>query len=119
LAPPDALKCVMDQFQQLKFQRISYDTDEFRTSARRVNPKITFSNVQFRKTWDRLDVEIRPGAKGTDVNVTASTLAEYFSQNALNYNSLPPSNEVKLAAETVQRACSSAAPAAAAPAPPQ
>jgi hypothetical protein len=115
LAPPDALKCVMDQFNQLKFQRTSYDTDEFRASARRVNPKITFSNVQFRKTWDRLDVEIRPGAKGTDVNVTASTVAEYFSQNAQNYNSLPPSNEVKLAAETVQRACSSAAPAATAP----
>ena len=109
LAPPDALKCVMDQFQKLKFQRISYDTDAFRTSARRVNPKITFSNVQFRKTWDRLDVEIRPGAKGTEVNVTATTVAEYFSQNALNYNTLPPSDEVKEAAQAVQGACSSSA----------
>jgi galactitol-specific phosphotransferase system IIB component len=111
LAPPDALKCVMDQFQKLKFQRISYDTDAFRTSARRVNPKITFSNVQFRKTWDRLDVEIRAGAKGTDVNVTATTVAEYFSQNALNYNTLPPSDEVKEAAQAVQNACSTTATA--------
>jgi hypothetical protein len=111
LAPPDALKCVMDEFQKLKFQRISYDTDAFRTSARRVNPKITFSNVQFRKTWDRLDVEIRPGAKGTDVNVTATTVAEYFSQNALNYNTLPPSDEVKEAAQAVQNACSTNATA--------
>jgi hypothetical protein len=109
LAPPDALKCVMDTFQKLKFQRISYDTDAFRTSARRVNPKITFSNVQFRKTWDRLDVEIRAGAKGTEVNVTATTVAEYFSQNALNYNTLPPSDEVKEAAQAVQSACSSTA----------
>ena len=117
LAPPDALKCVMDQFQKLKFQRISYDTDALRTSARRVNPKITFSNVQFRRTWDRLDVEIRAGARGTDVNVTATTVAEYFSQNAQNYNSLPPSDEVKEAAQAVQNACSTtaAAPAAAAP----
>jgi hypothetical protein len=116
LAPPDALKCVIDQFQQLKFQRTSYDTDEFRASARRVNPKITFSNVQFRRTWDRLDVQIRTGAKGTDLNVTASTVAEYFSQNAQNYNYLPPTDDVKQAAQTVQRACSSAAPAAATPA---
>jgi hypothetical protein len=111
LAPPDALKCVMDEFQKLKFQRTSYDTDAFRASARRVNPKITFSNVQFRKTWDRLDVEIRPGAKGTDVNVTATTVAEYFSQNAQNYNALPPSDEVKEAAQAVQNACSTTAPA--------
>ena len=109
LPPPDAFKCVMDEFQKLKFQRISYDTDALRTSARRVNPKITFSNVQFRKTWDRLDVEVRPGAKGTDVNVTATTVAEYFSQNAQNYNALPPSDEVKEAAQAVQTACSSSA----------
>ncbi len=109
----------MKQFEQLGFQRTMYDKDELRTSARKVNPKITFSNVQFRRTWDRLDVQVRAGAKGTDVNVNASTLAEYFSQNALNYNSLPPSDDVKQAAQTVQRACSSAAPAAAAPAPPQ
>jgi len=120
LAPPDAFQCAMKQFEQLGFQRTMYDKDELRTSARKVNPKITFSNVQFRRTWDRLDVQIRAGTKGTDVNVTASTVAEYFSQNALNYNSLPPSDDVKLAAQTVQRACSSAAPAAAAaPAPPQ
>jgi hypothetical protein len=115
LAPPDAFQCVMKQFEQLGFQRTMYDKDELRTSARKVNPKITFSNVQFRRTWDRLDVQVRPGATGTDVNVTASTVAEYFSQNALNYNSLPPSDEAKAAAQTVQRACSSATPAAAAP----
>jgi galactitol-specific phosphotransferase system IIB component len=119
LAPPAAFQCAMDQFEKLKFQRISYDTDAFRTSARRVNPKITFSNVQFRKTWDRLDVEIRTDTKGTDVNVTASTVAEYFSQNAQNYNSLPPSDEVKQAAQTIQRACSTTAVAPAAPAPQQ
>ena len=117
LAPPDAFKCVMDQFQKLKFQRMSYDTDALRTSARRVNPKITFSNVQFRKTWDRLDVQIQAGAKGTDVDITATTVAEYFSQNALNYNTLPPSDDVKDAAQAIQQACgaTATAPAAAAP----
>ena len=119
LAPRDAFQCVMKQFEELGFQRTMYDKDDLRTSARKVNPKITFSNVQFRKTWDRLDVQVRPGATGTDVNVTATTVAEYFSQNALNYNYLPPTDDVKQAAQTVQRACSSAAPAAAATPAPQ
>jgi galactitol-specific phosphotransferase system IIB component len=117
LAPPDALQCVMKQFDQLGFQRTMYDKDELRTSARKVNPKITFSNVQFRKTWDRLEVQVRTGTKGTDVNVTATTVAEYFSQNALNYNYLPPTDEVKQAAQMLQQACSAAASPPASPTP--
>jgi hypothetical protein len=119
LAPPEALKCVLQQFELLKFQRTSYDTDRYRASAHRVNPKITFSNVQFRKTWDRLDVEIGAGAAGTDVRVTPSTVAEYFSQTGPTYNQLKTSEDADQAAGTIQRACSTAAPAAAAPAPQQ
>jgi hypothetical protein len=109
LAPRDAFQCVMKQFEELGFQRTMYDKDELRTSARKVNPKITFSNVQFRKTWDRLDVQVRAGATGTDVNVTSTTVAEYFSENAQNYNALPPTDDVKQAAQTLQRACSAPA----------
>jgi hypothetical protein len=119
LAPPEALKCVMDQFEKLKFQRMSYDTDRYRTSARRVNPKITFSDVQFRKTWDRLDVEIGAAAGGTDVKVTPSTVAEYFTQTGPTYDQLKTSEDADQAAQTIQRACSAAAPAPAAPAPQQ
>jgi len=111
LAPEDALKCVMDQFKKLKFQRASYDTESFRTTGRRVNPKITFSNVQFRKTWDRLDVEITPGASGTDLKVTPSTAAEYFSQAGQTYNQLETSKDAQEAATTIQRECSSASAA--------
>lgn len=111
LAPEDALKCVMDQFKKLKFQRASYDTEAFRTTGRRVNPKITFSNVQFRKTWDRLDVEIDPGASGTELKVTPSTVAEYFSQAGQTYNPLETSREAQEAATTIQRECSSASAA--------
>jgi len=40
----------MKTFQVLGFERTMYDQDELRTSARKENPKITFSNTQFRKT---------------------------------------------------------------------
>jgi hypothetical protein len=112
LAPPDAFQCVMKQFETLGYQRTSYDKDALRTSARKVNPKISFSNVQFRKTWDRLDVEIHAGAKGTDVTVTPSTAAEYFGQTGPIYNQLKTSDDATQAAQALQHACG-AAPAGA------
>ena len=63
----------MKTFQVLGFERTMYDQDELRTSARKENPKITFSNTQFRKTWDRLDVNVRPGTAGTDIDIATAT----------------------------------------------
>jgi hypothetical protein len=119
LAPPDAFQCVMKQFEQLGFQRTMYDKDALRTSAHKVNPTITFSNTQFRRTWDRLDIQVRAGAGGTEVNVTALTEAESFGQQGPVFSRLEPSADVKDAAAAVQRACSAAAPAPAAPPPQQ
>ena len=106
LAPPDAFQCVMKTFQTLEFQRTMYDNDDLRTSARRENPKITFSNTQFRKTWDRLDVQVRPGTTGTELDVLSVTEAEYFSQNGKNFRQLPPSPEVQQAAAELRTRCS-------------
>jgi hypothetical protein len=117
MAPPDALQCVLKQFEQLGYQRTMYDKDEFRAAARKVNPKITFSNVQFRKTWDRLDVEIGPGASGTDLKVTPSTAAEYFVQTGPVYDQLKTSDEATQAAAALQQACRTGPPPAPAPAP--
>jgi hypothetical protein len=117
LAPPDAFQCVMRQFETLGYQRTSYDKDALRTTARKVNPKITFSNVQFRRTWDLLEAKAQAGARGTDLKVTASTAAEYFGQTGPVLNTIATSAEAKDAAAAIQRSCSSsaAAPAGAAP----
>lgn len=114
LAPPVAFQCVMREFDVLGYQRTSYDKDRLLTTARKVNPKITFSNVQFRRTWDRLEVQVQAGAKGTDLKVTPSTAAEYFGQTGTVLNQLETSAEAKEAATTLQRACSSSATAPAA-----
>ena len=112
LAPPDALQCAMKQFEQLGFQRTMYDKDELRTSGRKVNPKITFSNVQFRKTWDRLDVQVAAGPNGTDLKATPSTVAEYFGQTGPTFNQIKTSDEANQAAQALQQACrTEAAPA--------
>jgi hypothetical protein len=110
LPPADAFQCVMKAFKDLGFQRTMYDEDDLRTSARKENPKITFSNTQFRKTWDRLDVEIAPGTAGTEVEILTVTEAEYFSQSGKILEQLPPSAEVQQAARDVQARCDGSTP---------
>lgn len=110
LAPPDVFRCVMKQFDTLGFQRTMYDTQELRTSAKKVNPKIIFSNTQFRKAWDRLEVDVKPGAAGTDLNVVASTVAEYFSHNGQNFNPLPTTQEAQEAARALEQRCGGSGP---------
>jgi hypothetical protein len=100
----------MKTFKDIGFQRTMYDEDDLRTSARKENPKISFSNTQFRKTWDRLDVEIGAGAAGTEVEILTVTEAEYFSQSGKILEQLPPSAEVQQAARDVQARCDGPTP---------
>jgi hypothetical protein len=105
LPPPDAFQCVMKAFTAMGFQRTMYDQDQLRTSAKRENPKITFSNTQFRRTWDRLDVDVQVGTSGTDLDIVSVTEAEYFRQNGKYLEPIAPSPEVQQAAEELQRRC--------------
>jgi len=118
LSPSDAFQCVMKTFKALDFERTMYDQDELRTSARKENPKITFSSTQFRKTWDRLDVNVRPGTTGTDIDVVTVTEAEYFSQNGKNFQRVTPSPEAQQAAQELQTRCREPGPTPADSTPP-
>jgi hypothetical protein len=95
----------MQAFRALDFQRTMYDEGDLRTSAKKENPKITFSNTQFRKTWDRLDVEIHAESAGTGIHIQAITEAEYFSQNGKNFQRLSPSQEVQEATHQLEARC--------------
>ena len=106
LAPPDAFECVMKAFEAEGFRRTLYDKDELRTSARRVNPKITFSNVQFQKAYDVVEVDINSGASGeTEMKVVASTVAEYFSQVGQVFETQKTSADAQEAARTIASRC--------------
>jgi hypothetical protein len=118
LAPPDAYKCATKQLDTLGFQRTSHDDERLRVTARKENPKITFSSPQFRKTWDQIEAEVVNAPTGTELNVKASTVAEYFAQTGVIYNQLSTSKEATQAAQTVLHRCSAPAGPVPAPAPP-
>ena len=105
LAPEEAFRCAMKAFQELGFQRTMYNQEELQTSARKENRKITFSNTQFRKTWDRLDVQIEPGESGTALDVLPVTEAEYFSQTGKTLEQLSPSEDVRESARKLLARC--------------
>ena len=106
LAPPDAFECVMKAFEAEGFKRTSYDKDALRTVARRVNPKITFSNTQFQKAYEQLEVDIGSGPDGaTALKVSASTVAEYFSQAGQIFEPQKTSPQAQEAAGTIAARC--------------
>jgi hypothetical protein len=87
-----------------------YDEEELRTSARKVNPAITFSNTAWRKTWDRLDVDVKQEQSGIALNILTVTEAEYFSQQGKLLEQIAPSGEVQEAARKLESRCSGAVP---------
>jgi hypothetical protein len=105
---------VTKQLDTLGFERTSHDDKEFRLTARKQNPKITFSSPQFQRTLDRIEAHAVAGPAGTELQLTASTVAQYFAQTGLIYNELSPSDDVKRAAQELLHRCSEPAP----PAPP-
>jgi hypothetical protein len=106
LPPPDAFDCVMKGFEADGFKRTSYDKDELRTTARRVNPNIRVSNTQFQKAYDVLEVDIGTGANGeTELNVKASTVGEYFNQAGQVYETQKTSPQAVEAARTIAARC--------------
>jgi hypothetical protein len=98
----------MNTMKAIGFQRTMYDEGDRRTSGRRENPNITFSSTQFRKTWDRLDVQVLAGSDGTQVEVLPVTEAEYFGQAGKYFQPLSPSEDVVQAGQKLQRDCASA-----------
>ena len=106
LPPPDAFQCVMKAFEAEGFKRTSYDKEEMRTTARRVNPKIRISNVQFQKAYDILEVDIAAGTDGqTELDIVASTAAELFTQRGPELEAMQTTAEARAAARTIAELC--------------
>jgi hypothetical protein len=112
LQPGDAFECVLQQFEQLGFARTMYDKSDFRTSAKKPNPNISYSDLQFRGAWDRLEVQAKPDPNGARLKITPSTFAEYYGHTGPRYSQLSTSDGATQAANAIQRACSTAAASA-------
>jgi hypothetical protein len=107
-SPQDTYDCIKRQVGALDYQRTSYDDDELRISARKIDPRARRPDVQFRRVLHKLeiDVETEPDGQST-IQVLARTFAEYSTQRGPTEVEEKASEEVVAAARQLQQRCSS------------
>lgn len=109
LAPaPDAFACVRDQLKTVGFTQSSYDTDELRVTARKLDESQRRPDVQFRRMVDRLEIDVAPGGGDavTNISVDAKTFVELTTQRGPTEEQEKTSETARAAAQTILQKCS-------------
>jgi hypothetical protein len=79
---PDVFACLRKQIAAEGWSQESYDTGEYRVTARKYDLEARRPDVQFRRVIHRLTFDVNPGSEDqiTTVRVEAATYAEYTTQ---------------------------------------
>lgn len=104
---PDAFACVRDQIKAVGFTQSSYDTDELRVTARKINNDVRRPDVNFRRIIDRLEVDVSPGSGGevSRITVVARTFAELTTHRGPTEEEERPSETARTAAQAIVDQC--------------
>jgi hypothetical protein len=96
---PDAFSCLRNQLKTIGFSQQSYDQDELRLTARKIDEDTRRPDTQFRRMIDRIEFDVEPGTGGniTEIIGEASTFAEYSTERG-------PTEEQQKASETATNA---------------
>ena len=99
---PDAFSCMRNQLKTIGFSQQSYDQDELRFVARKIDEDARRPDTQFRRMIDRIAIDVEPGTGGniTEIIGEASTFAEYSTERG-------PTEEQQKASETATSAVKS------------
>jgi hypothetical protein len=108
VAAPDVFACARDQLKAVGFSQSSYDADELRVTARKIDEKQRRPDVQFRRIVDRLEIDVGPGSGGalTNITVDAKTFAELTTQRGPTESQERTSETARGAAQTILQKCS-------------
>ena len=104
---PDAFACAREQLKAVGFSQSSYDTDELRVTARRIDPDARRSDVQFRRNVDKLEIDVAPGSAGemSRLTVVARTFAELTTHRGPTEEEEKASEAARQAAQTIVDKC--------------
>jgi hypothetical protein len=107
-SPEDTFACVRKQLGELGYKQTSYDTDEYRVNATKLDLESRRSDVQFRRFHNKLEVDIGAEADGqTSIQVVPRTFAEYSTQRGPTEEQEKASDLVKADANTLLDRCRS------------
>lgn len=105
-APSAVFDCARAQFKPLGFEQASYDVNDLRLTARRIDSGVTRPDRTFRRQIDRIFIEIHPGADGrTAMKIEAHTFGEYQTIRGPTEIEEPATERVKTAAATIVQNC--------------
>ncbi len=106
---PDVYECVRAQLKSVGFSRTSYDQDEQRISAQKVDEHARRPDVTFRRLLDRLTIDVQPASGGTAITtlaVQATTFVERVTQRGPTEDQERASETARRAAQTLVDRCS-------------
>jgi hypothetical protein len=105
-SPADAIACVRAQLRPIHYQQTSFDEENFRVTARKIDNSVHRADPQYRRNIDRLEVQAAPTADGkTSLTVIARTFAEFETQRGPTEEEQRASPGVKESAQAILDAC--------------
>jgi hypothetical protein len=106
--PDQSFQCVQKQMDSLGYKRNSYDTDERRITATKIDPDARRPDTQFRRLLNRMEAEVQTEPDGrTNIQVTGHTFAEYTTQRGPTEVEEKPTQDVRSATQQVLDRCRS------------
>jgi hypothetical protein len=110
LPQPDVFGCLRKEIPAQGWSQESYDTGEYRVTARKYDLEARRPDVQFRRLVHRLYFNVAPGSgdQVTTVTVEASTHAEYTTQRGPTELQEPTAPAVIEAGRKMAHACGGA-----------
>jgi hypothetical protein len=96
---PDVFSCLRNQLKTTGFSQTSYDPDDMRLTARKIDEDARRPDTQFRRVIDKIEMEVEAGTNGnvSEIVGEASTFAEYSTQRG-------PTEEQQKTSETARNA---------------
>jgi PBP1b-binding outer membrane lipoprotein LpoB len=106
--PEETFDCVKQQFKELGYKQTSIDVDQRRISGTKIDEKSRRADTQFRRMFDKIEVEVAPQADGqTRIDTRGRTFAEYTTQRGPTEVEERASEEVKTATQQLLERCRS------------
>jgi hypothetical protein len=110
LPAPDVFNCLRNQLKITGFSQTSYDPNDMRLTARKIDEDARRPDTQFRRMIDKIELEVGPGSGGqvTEITGEASTFAEYSTQRGPTEEQQKTSETARNAVQTLIDKCSNA-----------
>lgn len=105
-APADVIACARTELRALGYQETSFDQNDARVTARKVDNSVQRAEPQYRRNVDRLEIQAAPAADGTStLTVIGHTFAEYSTHRGPTEQEEQASADVKRSSEAILEAC--------------